>query len=182
MRVLLQQLEGAALVKADLREPGVQDRGTRTAQLPSICFLAPCPGAAEDERTQRVVHASPTALAESITPDQSPGLILYSVILLRSFAVPWSPLAGGRQGVLPTWGLWAGSSVPLSHAWSPMLAQKRLETPFGFKDQHAGQARALLWQQPPEVLAHQPGEGCSALGVVKAAQVPRSRMQSRRAH
>lgn len=98
------------------------------------------------------------------------------VILLRSFAVPWSPLAGGRQGVLPTWGLWAGSSVPLSHAWSPMLAQKRLETPFGFKDQHAGQARALLWQQPPEVLAHQPGEGCSALGVVKAAQVPRSRM------
>lgn len=37
-----------------------------------------------------------------------------------------------------------------------------------------GQAWASLWQWPPEVLAHQAGKVCPALGVVKAAQAPGS--------
>ena len=63
-----------------------------------------------------------------------------------------------------------------------MLAGRRLEIPLGFEDEHVGQAWASLWQWPPEVLARQAGEVCSALGVVKAAQAPRSGIPHRMHH
>lgn len=63
-----------------------------------------------------------------------------------------------------------------------MLAGRKLEIPLGFEDEHVGQAWASLWQWPPEVLAHQAGKVSSALGVVKAAQAPRSGIPHRMHH